>query len=61
MNVLGIHAFGICSSLSKVVLVSGLTVLGGYMFDMWFFGTVPSLLTSITIPSTITTMGKLNE
>ena len=45
-----------CSTLSQVVL-TGLTVLGVNMFNMGGAGT---LLSSITIPSTITSIGKDN-
>ena len=50
-----------CSSLSQVTLTSGLTVLGGSMFLMYDYATStssPTLLGTITIPSTLKSIGK---
>ena len=50
----GSNSFQQCTSLSQVVLINGLTVMGNYMFSM--FG-LPTVLSSVTIPSTITSIG----
>ena len=42
------------TSLSEIYFTSGLTVLGRFMF---FMDASPTALTSVTIPSTITTAG----
>lgn len=51
----GDNAFYLCSSLSQILLISGLTVIGKEMFAM---NGVSSALIAITIPSTITAIGK---
>ena len=43
-----------CSSLSEVTLLNGLTVIGSFMFYMGYGNTI---LSSITIPSTISSIG----
>lgn len=57
---LGVSAFQSCGSLSKITLVSGLTILGDNMFQMIYGvgNSVISALDSITIPSTVTSIGK---
>ena len=52
---IGDGAFQYCSSLSKVELTSGLTVIGRQMF---FIDGGATLLSSITIPSTVTSIGR---
>ena len=52
---LGQSAFYQCSVLSSVTLISGLTVIGNYAFDM---GNGPTKLTTVTIPSTVTLIGE---
>lgn len=52
---LGDETFGLCSSITEIVLTNGLTVIGNYMFDMFAAAT---LLTSISIPSSVTFFGK---
>ena len=54
---IGDYAFAYCTSLSQVELTSGLTVIGVYMFYM---GGRSTLLTSITIPSSLTSIGMLD-
>lgn len=56
---IGSFAFSPCSSLSEVTLVSGLTVIGNSMFRMidGFGDPIPSSLGTITIPSTVTSIG----
>ena len=51
----GSQAFQYCSSLTQMVLTDGLLVLGANMFDM---GTGFTLLSSITVPSTVTSFGR---
>ena len=46
--------FSCCSSLTQITLTSGLTMIGYRMFDLMY---EPTLLSSIVIPSTITTIG----
>lgn len=53
---IGWVAFGGCSSLSKVTFTNGLTVIGTSMFFMYGGGASTSLA-SITIPSSITSIG----
>ena len=54
----GNSAFPSCSALSKVVLINGLMTLGVDMFNMYNSGGLGStLLSTITIPSTITYIG----
>ena len=52
----GYQAFSYCSYLSQVILTIGLTVIGGNMFYM---GGGMSMLSSITIPSTVTSIGMI--
>ena len=56
---LGNYAFYLCSSLTQITLTSGLTVIGGWMFDM-NTGTTsnPTLLGTVTIPSSVTSIGE---
>ena len=51
----GTLSFYSCSALTKVLLISGLTVIGADMFDM-----SPGFtsLASLTIPSTLTKIGE---
>ena len=53
-TLIGDYAFQLCSSLTQVVFTGGLTLLGTNMFDM--DGGTP-LLTSITIPSSVSKIG----
>ena len=55
MMLIGTSVFFQCSSLTQVVLIGGLTILGVQMFNM--NGGV-TFLSSITIPSTVTSIGK---
>lgn len=57
---LGSQAFRQCSAISKIMLVNGLAVLGDQMFQMWngISTTSPTLLGSITVPSSVTFIGK---
>lgn len=54
----GFDAFRACSSLSKVSLNNGLTCIGSQMFYMiGRNGYFPTSLGSVTIPSTVTSIG----
>ena len=53
--IIGDFAFADCYALSKVILRSGLTILGITMFEM---DGVPTQLGSVIIPSTITKIGE---
>ena len=53
---IGDGAFYKCSSLSRVELTNGLTLIGERMFYMFDGAT---LLSSVTIPSTLTAIGKI--
>ena len=52
---IGSLVFGFCTSLSRVVLIDGLTILG---VNMFYMQGVATLLSSITIPSTVTNIGR---
>lgn len=55
---IGNAAFGYCPSLSQITLINGLTVIGQQMFISADGGDFnPSNITSIEIPSTVTTIG----
>ena len=56
---LGTGSFQACTSLSQITFVNGLTLIGSSMFVMLDSNGngIPTALTSITIPSTITTIG----
>ena len=47
---IGISAFDFCTSLTKVIIINGATILGDQMFRK-------SVITDIAIPSTITFIG----
>lgn len=51
----GFYAFSLCTSLTKVLLTNGLGLTGTAMFYM---PNIATLLTTVTIPSTITYFGK---
>ena len=53
---LGYYAFAYCSFLTQVALTSGLKVIGDYMF---YIGGGATTLRSITIPSSIISVGRL--
>ena len=61
--ILGDSAFSACSALSDVVFINGLTMIGTYMFLMnagiISYSPTSTALKTITIPSTITIVGKL--
>ena len=48
---MGTDAFYRCSGITVVILTNGLTLIGEYMFHM---SVSPTLLATVTIPSTIT-------
>lgn len=56
---IGASAFGACGHLTKVTFISGLTIIGNFMFQMidGSGNAVSSSLDSISIPSTITSIG----
>ena len=60
--IIGDFTFCVCTSLIEVVLISGLTIISNSMLQMLDgSGTaIPSLLRSVTIPSTITSMGNFS-
>ena len=55
--ILGNFAFSQCSFLSQVTFVNGLTVIGFGMFAMSNGHSNPTFLKTVTIPSTVTTIG----
>ena len=50
-------AFYLCTLLSQVVLTNGLTTIGVSMFAMSATPSLPTFLSTIVIPSTITSIG----
>jgi hypothetical protein len=59
-HLIGDYAFNYCSSISLVLFTIGLTVIGSSMFQMGANGD-RSLLHSLVIPSTLTSIGFLNQ
>lgn len=59
-HIIGDYAFNYCSSISLVLFTIGLTVIGSSMFQMGANGD-RSLLHSLVIPSTLTSIGLINQ
>lgn len=57
MNNIGTFAFCGCSSLSRIILINGLTILGESMFDMSYSSLSILTLTNVVIPSTLISIG----
>lgn len=59
LQIIGFGVFQGCSSLSQVTLVNGVTVISYFMFAMvdLFGNAVPSSLGSVTVPSSVTSVG----
>ena len=57
LNLLGDSAFYASAALTQVILTDGLTMISGYLFNM---GGYPTLLSSISIPSSVTSIGMRN-
>ena len=54
----GSDSFLYCSSLTQIILTNGLTIIGYEMFSMYYRNGYPTLLSSIVIPSTISSIGE---
>ena len=56
---MGAYAFYLCTKLTRIVLTTGLPMLGEHMFDL--SGSTTNLLAIVTVPSRLTFIGILLE